>query len=153
MTFHQQPFVARLAQMGDEAETAFDELNPNHHKLGINRPPMNVAAMNPIARYTPDRMLYDRLVECMGIGKDATLKLKVEKLDALFAWTWISPVDLFVHDSHQRRWWQAPLKDWFVACQQHAQRNTFPEGKEYYALRADHFPTEPSPYGSPRNPR
>ena len=45
MTFHEQSFEARLGAMGDTAEGVFDIVYPKHHKLGLNRPPFNVAGM------------------------------------------------------------------------------------------------------------
>lgn len=144
--FHKQPFKSRLGQMGDASEAAFDALFPSHHKLGLNRPPLNVAMMSLPARYTPDRMVHDRFVECMGIGKDQTLKIKREKLDALFKWSVLDPVDLFVFDSHRNLWWRSPLLDWFAQCQAHGVAAVFPEGKEYIALHSDFFPGEAQPH-------
>jgi hypothetical protein len=131
--------------MGDEAEGVFDEMHPKHHKLGLNRPPFQVSGMELAMRYAPDRMLRDRFVEVMGIGKDRTLKMKVEKFDAMFQWTWIGPVELFVYDKTKNATYMAPIRDWWERCARFGTRGTFPEGTEYVGLHVDHFPVPPIP--------
>jgi hypothetical protein len=145
VSFHKQSFETRFGAMGDEAEAVFDEMYPKHHKLGLNRPPFQVAGMDAALRYLPDRMLRDRFVECMGIGRDRLLKPKVEKFEALFRWTWIAPVDLFVYDKTKQMTYMAPLRDWWESCSRHGIADTFPEGKEYVGLHVDHFPVPPTP--------
>lgn len=136
-------FATRVGTMGDTAEGVFDQLNPKHHKLGLNRPPLYVAGLPRYVRYTPDRLIQDRYVEIMGIGRDQTLKLKIEKALTQISWGEIMPVDLFVYDQSNHRWWQAPLWDWIDPCVQHAKVHSFPDNdKRYWALQAKHFPAE-----------
>lgn len=139
-----QPFAARFGAMGDEAETKFDELFPSNHKLGLNRPPMHVASMSQNARYTPDRLVTDGFVECMGIGNDQTLKLKAEKLAALWAWSLIDAVQLFVWDRKNKRWWLEPIAAWNAAIQAHATHGEFSnDKKQFWGLHTNHFPGTP----------
>lgn len=146
MSFHQQSFTQRFGTMGDPAEAAFDLVYPKHHKLGLNRPPFYMGGMPAPMRYTPDRMLRDRFVECMGIGRDGLLKLKDEKLDALYEWRAIGPVHLFVYNSHTNCYYEAPLADWVSQLHFYGTPRTFEnDAKAYTELAAAHFPTEPQP--------
>jgi len=130
--------------MGDPAEEAFDTLNPKNHKLGLNRPPLNVAQLPRLIRYTPDRLAQDRYVECMGVGADQTLKLKTEKALTLIVWDDVHPTDLFVFDSKRKRAWQASIWEWIEQCIEHASTDHFPDNKkQYWKLHAEHFPSDP----------
>lgn len=145
MSFHQRSFKTRFGTMGDPAEAAFDLVYPKHHKLGLNRPPFFMGGMNLPMRYTPDRMLRDRFVECMGIGRDRLLKLKTEKVDALAVWTLIGPVDLFVFDQKLGTYHQAPIGDWQGHLEAHGNARTFENDKKpYIELHVDHFPSPPT---------
>lgn len=139
--YHKRDFASRFAQMGDAAEGIYDELNPRHHKLGLNRPPFSMAQMDPMLRYLPDRMEREAFVEVMGIGRDKTLKLKIEKIAALLMWQVIADVDLFVSSSASGATWRAPIEDWLTACIAYGEVSMFPEGKAFVALHSDHFPT------------
>ena len=131
--------------MGDAAEEVFSRIYPRNSRCGLNRPDMNVAAMTTLSRCIPDFQTEDAFVEVMGIGRDATLKLKVEKGLALVQWQFIANVDIFVSDSHRRRWWRAPLQEWLEACFQHSEVKRFHDNnKLYWALHADNFPTLPT---------
>jgi hypothetical protein len=143
MSFHQQAWSARFGAMGDEAEAVFDAVYPKHHKLGLNRPPFSVAGMKLGMRYTPDRMLRDRFVEVMGCGNDQTLKVKDEKLEALAMWELFGSVHLFVYDSCNKRYWEAPLGEWREQASAHGVKGAFPEGKTFVGLHAEHYPSEP----------
>jgi hypothetical protein len=143
MSFHTQNFQTRFGTMGDTAEAVFDLLFPANHPLGLCRPPFNVSGMPAPMRYAPDRMTRSAFVEIMGIGRDQTLKMKVEKLDALSAWRALGPVELFVFDSANRRYWCRALRDWDQAFDDHGTEGMFPEGKEYVGLHSDWFPGTP----------
>ena len=146
MSFHRQSFTRRYATMGDTSEAVFDRVYPKNHQLGLNRPPFFMGGMTTAMRYTPDRMLRDRLVECMGVGRDRLLKLKHEKLDALHDWQAIGPVVLFVYDQHDNCFYEAPLQDWAGRFEAHGIDGTFDnDGKTYRALHVDHFPPSPQP--------
>lgn len=145
MSYHKRGWAERYGELGDTAEAVFDLVYPKSHNLGLSRPPFAVSGMPAALRYTPDRMLRDRLVEVMGFGHDRLLKLKTEKVDALLAWTKLAQVDLFVFDQKQHHWYQAPIGDWHKACNKWADRDVFPEGKEYFALHASKFPVDPLP--------
>lgn len=146
--FHQRNFNQRLQTMGDPSEHACDKVHGfRTHKLGLDRVWQNdvglyMAQMTPAMRYTPDRMVIDRFIECMGIGRDKTLKLKQEKVLAMKAWTGIGPTDLFVFDQPNGSYYQSSVSAWTEACVMHAEVKVFPEGKAYYALHRDHFPAD-----------
>lgn len=145
MSFHAQSFNQRFATMGDPAEGAFDLVNKNKvHRLGLNRPPFFMGGMNLPMRYTPDRMIRDRFVECMGIGRDRKLKIKTEKVDALELWTLLGPVDLFVYDQVKGTYHQASIGEWRGRLKTHGIARTFENDKKPYTeLHVDHFPSPP----------
>lgn len=145
MSFHKREWAHRYGMLGDAAEAVFDLVYPKSHNLGLSRPPFSVAGMAAELRYTPDRMLRDRLVEVMGFGQDRLLKIKTEKLDALKVWGKLAKVDLFVFDQTEHTYYEAPVTAWADACVKHANLATFPEGKEYWSLHVSHFPSEPTP--------
>lgn len=142
MTFKDASFATRLNTMGDPSETAFESIYPNFHRTGLNRPPLDVARLGLKERNTPDYLTNDGYVECMGIGRDATLKLKAEKAVALCLWNHDAHTDLFVWDSTRSRWWRAPIWAWLNVCVQHAEVALFSDNqKPYWALKAKDFPT------------
>jgi len=144
VNFHAQDFSKRFHTMGDPAEAAFDLVYPKHHKLGLNRPPFYMGGMTLAMRYVPDRMLRDRFVECMGVGKDRLLKVKNEKVLALSAWQEIGDVSLFVWDSHAQHWYEDSLEAWRRQIDKLGVDGTFKnDNKPYRALHVDHFPSSP----------
>ena len=141
--FHEAPFAQRYAIMGDIAESVFEDVEPKHHRLGYNRPPFYVANLPLMLRNLLDYMIKEGLVEVMGIGKDKTLKLKVEKLRSLLNWQLIANVELFVYDSHRKQYWRAPITEWELACAEYATMDRFPDDlRPYYRLNSDNFPNE-----------
>ena len=146
MSFHRQSFNRRYATMGDTSEAVFDLVYPKNHRLGLNRPPFFMGGMPAPMRYTPDRMLRDRFVECMGVGRDRLLKMKHEKLDALHAWQSIGPVMLFVYDQHAEGFYEATLDEWHDRFLLRGTARTFDnDGKTYIELHADDFPAPLTP--------
>lgn len=144
-SFHQGSWASRFASMGDEAEASFEQLFPKFHRSGLNRPPFNMSALTLQQKNTPDYLTETGYCEVMGMGRDSTLKLKHEKAVALTMWSASNNVDLFVWDSHRRRWWRGPWLQWFEACANHAETNTFPESpKPVYFLKAKNFPFTPA---------
>jgi hypothetical protein len=146
--FHKQGWSARLHAMGDESEAVFDEVFPKNHKPGLNRPPMSVARLTLRQRYTPDRLDYTGYAECMGLGRDQILKIKVEKIEALLQWSATDPVDLFVWDKRNKRWCRAPIGEWLPVLFEHGEPGVFPEGKVYVGLRTKHMPFDWSRFDS-----
>jgi len=147
--FHQKNWTQRVTQMGDQAENACDLVHHGKtHTLGLNRIWQNgdglyLNDMTDAMRYTPDRLSRWCFIECMGIGRDNTLKIKQEKLEALNKWSKLGPTELFVYSSAKNVWWQDATHTWQDAAQTHGELLTFPEGKHYWALHTDHFPTDP----------
>lgn len=146
MEFHERPFSARYAAMGDKAEGAFEALHPKAHRFGLNRPSLNMSKMTPEMRYTPDYLLEDGAYEVMGFSSrgNACLKLKCEKLDALLRWGMLMPTQLWVYDSAKHRYWCAPIGLFAFACYEHAERLFFPDNmRPYWNLPMSVFPTIP----------
>jgi len=148
--FNEQSFSRRFATMGDTCEAVFDLVYPKNHKLGLNRPPFFMGGMEPAMRYTPDRMLRDRFVECMGIGRDRKLKIKTDKIEALWKWATLGRMDLFIFDQHKNTYYEAELQDWAtVLGTSGIARNFDNDGKAYIELHARDFPTLPQPVPEP----
>lgn len=141
--FNQHGWEHRSGFLGDTAEAVFDLVYPKNHKLGLNRPPFGLSGVDPVMRYTPDRMIRNAAVEVMAMGRDATLKLKHEKLDALKTWARIMPVDLFVYHKTAGVFYQAPIQKWNRVLAQHGVDDEFDDGKTFIALHADDFPCPP----------
>jgi hypothetical protein len=134
--FHRRGWDARYAEMGDEAEGVFETLNSNCTRYGLDRPKVNLAKVPRFIRYTPDYLMHDRLVEVMGFGKDQLIKLKLEKLEQLLAWSEHYPVHLFLWDSHKERWAELEIGAVRQAAYL-APVKLFPEGTPYYEIPAD----------------
>ena len=143
MSFYQGNFSQRFGVMGDIAETAFERFEPRHHRLGYNRPPFQTTKLPLMLRCIPDYMTRDGMTEVMGIGRDKTLKLKVEKLRSLTQWLLVAPVSLFVYDSHRKKCWLAPIADWEIACAEHGVFDRFhDDNRAFIRLNSDSFPCE-----------
>jgi hypothetical protein len=147
MTFHSRDFQGRFATLGDPAEQAFLERNPKAHRLGLCRPEFSMNGMAATMRYAPDFMLRTHFVECMGIatGGSGTLKVKLEKLNALRMWEVLGDVRLWVWDSSKGQYWDAGLDDWENVCHLHGDKKFFADNnKAYWELHHRDFPVEPS---------
>lgn len=151
MTFKDRAFSDRFNKMGDEAEGIFEAVYPEAFaRYGLQRPPVNLNGVPAFVRYTPDYFTNKGLVEVQGFGRDQTFKLKVDKYEALRDWEVFAGwrVDLFVWDSANHRYGFVRLADltrtialvgtsaWPVGWT----IDTFPEGKEYYAIKAECLP-------------
>lgn len=152
LSFRNQSFANRHETMGDIAEAVFDDVYDEQvHDFGLNRFWKNgkrlyMNDMSVAMRYMPDRMTKDRIFEVMGFGRDQTLKVKFEKLQALRRWVAIGPVWLFIYDSANERYWEFTLEALDHAILQHGAAAAFPEGKEYWGIKAEHLPSTPIPY-------
>lgn len=139
--FRNQSFAGRFAAMGDEAEGVFEAVYPEGFvRFGINRPPINLANVPAKIRYTPDFLTGRGLVEVQGFGKDQILKLKHDKLNALWAWHEDFRVDLFVWDSTNKEYGWVRLPELDDAITAHAVEAMFPENKPYWALHSMDIP-------------
>lgn len=145
-SFYKQSYVSRNKTMGSTAENAFLDRNPTAHRLGIDRPDFSVVKLSPNYRHAPDFLMVDGAYEVMGVStrpKDATLKMKVEKLDSLGAWELLGPVNLWVWDSHRKVCWSAPVSVWRDTMHTLAQIDRFPDNnKPYWKLLVKDFPVE-----------
>lgn len=140
--FRDQSFNARLGAMGDEAEQRFEQLYENGFvRFGLNRPPVAVQMLPPMIRYTPDYLTSQGFVECQGVGRDRTLKLKIDKGLALQRWHEMFALRLFVWDSKKQ---VSHLIDWepLWAALPSFPISTFTEGKPYWAVPIDRVTTD-----------
>ena len=143
MSFKDSSWSARFAAMGDEAEKVFEEVHPyGWDRFGHNRPAIAVNKLPMKMRYTPDYRTSFKLVECQGFGKDQTVKVKLDKLLALWLWNNDMPVDLFLWNATKKRYAYVPLEELTTALHAHAQIDSFPEGTRYWALKADQLECE-----------
>ena len=150
--FHQSPFHVRFGAMGDVAEKVFEDIFPAHHRLGLNRPNLHTQSLPYIMRFLPDFLTVDGMIEVMGVGRDKTLKFKIEKMNALARWQQMAPVHLFVYDSSKKRWWISPLEAWQEACISKGTIDHFDDNKKAYVkLLTDDFPSEPTKYDAASN--
>lgn len=105
MTFSDQDWDTRLVTLGDPAEKAFEawcnKRGLGYVKYGLDRPPVRLAQVPPMVRYTPDYLTDEALYEVQGCGRDSVFKFKHDKLVSLHRWT-----DIW----HTRMWlWHQPL--------------------------------------------
>lgn len=142
MSFRDRDWDSRVTHLGDQAEGVFERTYPQGFvRFGLNRPPISLKDVPPFIRYTPDYLTSKGLVEVQGFGRDATFKLKTEKLHALTIWHEFFRVDLFVYDSHQKRYGWIRLPE----VREHIERGKaqvkqFTEGKLYFAIPATTLP-------------
>lgn len=143
-TFSERPFEQRIGQLGDQAEAVFEAVYPQGWaRYGLCRPPINLATVPPMIRYSPDYITAKGFVEVQGFGRDQTFKLKASKYEALNAWHGLFRVDLFAYDSHNKRYGFMRLHDWFVAAEEHGWNGAFDNGANpFIALHADHLPVD-----------
>jgi hypothetical protein len=137
MTFHQQSFMSRMGSMGDESEGQFELTHPGKFvRFGLNRPPVNVRMLPPLIRAAPDYLTSFGFVECMGVGKDRILKLKISKALEMQRWHEIFKLQLFVWDSKDKR---SDLFDWEWLWPQlpNFPTDKFSEGNVYWAVNID----------------
>jgi hypothetical protein len=137
MGFSDAPWAARFVSMGDEAESQFEaRYGKGFERAGLKRPKIRVRDLHPFEAQRPDYLTSRGYVEVMGMGRDQTLKLKVDKLEALRFWRLLGRVHLWVWDSHHKRHVELPLER-LEALTRTAKVRQFPEGTPYYALPAD----------------
>jgi hypothetical protein len=113
MAFSDRSWQARFGEMGDAAEKKYVEfVQGKCVRFGLDRPEgVNVPSMPTRVRARPDFHTNDRFVECMGLGRAQHLQLKLEKLNVLWWWNNLMPVDIFVWDSHKKRSCLIPLTE------------------------------------------
>lgn len=107
MSFHKQGFAQRFNELGDTAEAIYEKVLPigNSIPFGWRRPKVTMRAMSNKIKNMPDFYAGSGyLVEVMGCGTDLTLKLKVNKYEALKDWNKDQPVTLFCWNSKLREW-------------------------------------------------
>lgn len=155
MTFATQNFTRRYTKMGDEAEAKFLEVAgdlygtdksglPRVTRAGLSRPTLDVRKLPTRIRHLPDFVTERSLVECQGLGRDQTLKLKREKMDCLSFWNVIFPVELFVWDSYRKRYGITPLEELNRMIDKGlATVGYFMEGKAVWQIPADALEWKP----------
>lgn len=106
MTYRDQTFNRRFKQMGDEAETKFEEASPygSSVRYGWNRD-ASFKFMDPHIRFTPDYYTNNGyLVEVMGCSGDLFRALKVDKWESMKWWNKAQPLLFFIWNSKTRQW-------------------------------------------------
>lgn len=144
MSFKDQSFAHRFSAMGDEAEGVFEAVYPQGWaRFGLNRPPINLSQVPSKIRYAPDYITSKGFVEVQGFGRDQTVKLKVAKYEALNQWHLEFRCDLFLWDSHNRRYGFVRLHDFIEAWEEHGWSDAFDDGRNpYMALKAERLPVD-----------
>lgn len=145
--FRDRTFTERYSKMGDTAEKKFEEVySKGFVRWGLDRPPLQVPKLPKRIRYTPDYLTTSHLIECQGFGRDQELRLKVDKLNALEWWSLVHPVQIFVWDSHNKRYAYVDLEqiDGWINAQQ-VKLKWFAEGKAYWAIPAEAIFAEAAP--------
>lgn len=143
MSHSGQSWSSRFKTMGDEAEKIFEEIYPQAwDRYGWNRPSVPVHHFPLKIRYTPDYATSKGLVEVMGLGSKRVLKLKAEKLQAMWEWGHDFRVDLFVWDRTESRYGFCRLHDIEDLCY----NGDIPtarfdnDNKLYFAIPVDQLP-------------
>ena len=130
MSFYQQDPAVRL-MTPNASEIHFDEVfGDESARWGLDHPPFDMQNLPPIVRYSPDRIMARKFVECKGVGKDAVLKIKIEQLEALRFWSHIHPVSIFVWDSFRKRWTFIELEVLVKACHKNGALEQFPDNNK-----------------------
>lgn len=142
-SFRDQSFEQRFEKMGDEAEGRFevyaaDKLQRGFIRFGLNRPPLKMSELPTRLRYTPDYLMGRRFVEVQGLGRDQTMKVKIDKLNCAHYWNDLHPFWWYLWDRTNERECMFHL---FVLDQlineSKAEIGHFAEGKAYFAFKAD----------------
>lgn len=140
--FHNKGWNDRFAAMGDEAEGVFEAVWPRGWaRYGLNRPPIQMAALPLKLRYTPDYITSTGLVEVQGFGRDGMFRFKVEKYRSLVQWAGDWHVDVFLWDKTKKKHATVALED-IEAILASAEAGVYPEGKAYWKIPARNLQTE-----------
>jgi hypothetical protein len=138
------PYAQRLKAggMGDEAESIFEEVYEGKFvRFGFNRPPFRMTNLTSFVRHTPDYCTgKGQLWDCMGLGRDGILKLKVEKHNALVEWNEMQNTGLFVWNSSKGEYAYITIDDLFVLIygpdgEREPAIRSFNDGNEYYPIK------------------
>jgi hypothetical protein len=144
MSYKDQPWGARYAKLGDQAEKAFeefaDERGIKYIRWGLDRPNLDVKQLPERIRYTPDYLCENFYVECIGFSSSkagATAKLAVAKWNSLQWHATTHQVFLWVYDSYKKRGKLIHLADVNAMIDAGTvQLGSFPEKKAYWGLPA-----------------
>jgi len=143
-TFHKQSFAGRFGAMGDEAEGAYEAVAQangwKYVRYGLNRPPIHVASLPPVIRYTPDFLEAGRLVEVQGGGFDRLIKIKVDKLNAMTWWAKTHPLSWFFYNRKIGMWANPTHDDVLqVIAERRYTMTTFDVTKPVYSISNTQF--------------
>ena len=140
MAFHEQPFATRFAEMGDEAESVFEEVcEVAFERYGLNRPSVKVNELPPFVRYTPDYITTRHLVEVQGFGSDNKVKFKSEKIHSMAEWHLIMPLQVFIYHRQTDAWCIVPFSELVGLLALHGESGEFHDGKQYTSLHKRHL--------------
>ena len=136
MTFSNKPRADRLDLMGDIAEEQFEATHTEPYaRWGLNRPDIAVRKLPAEVRYAPDYVTETRFIEVQGVGKDQTLRIKLDKYIAWHHWSKLMPVSIWVWDASRSEHLCVSLDkiDYLVGSGNGDWRQ-FPEGTAYLAI-------------------
>jgi hypothetical protein len=142
--FHEQSFQARFGELGDTAETIFEQVWPYKvERYGLRRPAISMATLPEFVRFTPDFLSRSQLIEVQGFGRDGLVKLKIDKWHALKTWALFMPTVLFLYDSKKKRWGEISVDDLCIYIRQNdVTIDSFHDGNQFYSIPADSLPVE-----------
>ena len=132
------PYEQRLQRggMGDEAESVFEDVHKEAWvRFGFNRPPFRMTHLSSFVRHAPDYCDRFGLWDCMGLGRDGVLKLKVEKLAALESWNEFQPTGLFVWNSALGEYDYINVEDLSEMIDWEVGPSALNDGNEYYPIK------------------
>jgi len=141
MSFKDQSFTARFSSMGDEAEGQFERVwTGSYVRFGLNRPPLHMPSLPERVRHMPDYLTSKEFIECKGIGRDDTVKIKVGEWNCMNFWHQLHPLRIFIWSSHRFAWTIVGLEqvrslidDGFTTL------SRYHDGKAYFALGGDNL--------------
>ena len=141
MSFKDQSFDRRFSAMGDEAEGKFERIFPdNYVRFGLNRPPLHMASLPERLRHMPDYLTSKGFIECKGIGRDDTVKLKVMEFSCMNFWHQIHPMRIFVWSSYRFAWTMLAFEQIRSLIDDgSATLDRYHDGKAYFGLVGDNF--------------
>ena len=86
-------------------------------------------------RFAPDYVTADRFIEVQGVGKDQTLKIKLDKYIAWHHWSKLMPITIWIWDATHGTSLEVTLDriDYLIGSGEGNWRQ-FPEGTAYLAI-------------------
>ena len=147
--FENAPFSERIKELGDTAETVFEQWAEQHGitfvRLGLNRPPFqHLYKVNKLIRLMPDYLCEGTdtvLVEVKGCGLEG-LKIKHESFDIMAVWSAIQPLKIFIYNSATKATALLTLNE-LAELRLTKDTQAFPDGKLFVTIPITEIKWEP----------